>query len=117
MDKNGNVDSQNELQLIQKHEELQAIKNKFESQVMDTAIEFAEKESSLLKVRMKEINVAVKNDIDINVDGLSEKVEELLNMDRNQSNEEVAIKLLEDISLNNKSKFLRSIAKSMLKEK
>ena len=26
MDKNGNVDSQNELQLIQKHEELQAIK-------------------------------------------------------------------------------------------
>ncbi|EEL42565.1 hypothetical protein AVT_02445 [Bacillus tropicus] len=117
MDKNGNVDSQNELQLIQKHEELQAIKNKFESQVMDTALELAEKESSLLKFRMEEINVAVKNDIGINIDELSEKAEEILNLDRNQSNEEIAIKLLEDISLNSKSKFLRSIAKSMLKEK
>ncbi|KAA0784633.1 MULTISPECIES: hypothetical protein [Bacillus] len=117
MDKSGNVDSQNELQLTQKHAELQAIKNKFESKVMGAALESVEKESSLLKVRMEEINVAVKNDIEINVDELSEKAEELLNMDRNQSNEEVAIKLLEDISLNSKSKFLRSIAKSMLKEK
>ncbi|WP_144507458.1 hypothetical protein [Bacillus mycoides] len=117
MEGNRNSDSKNELQLIQKHEELQVIKSKFESQVTGIALELAASESKLSKLKMEEISVAVKNDIDINVNELSEKVEELLNMDSNQTNEEIAIKLLEDISLNGNSKFLRKLTKSMLKEK
>ncbi|PGS33310.1 hypothetical protein COC58_28940 [Bacillus cereus] len=117
MNKVGDSDSQNELQVIRKNEELQLIKHDFESVVMGKALELAANDSKVSKFDKEELSLAVKNDIDINTYELSEKVEELLDKDENQTNEEIAIKLLEDISLNSNSSFLQKVAKSMLKEK
>ncbi|MEH7456347.1 hypothetical protein V7183_03700 [Bacillus sp. JJ1127] len=101
-----NNNTQNELQLIQRN---------FENQVSNTALELAKAESKL--PMNQSIIEAVEKGISVDTVELSKKVEQILDIDEKQSNEEIAIKLLEDISSHSDSKFMRKLASSMLKEK
>ncbi|MFJ8529153.1 hypothetical protein [Bacillus sp. NPDC094106] len=98
--------TQNELQLIQRN---------FENRVSNTALELAKAESKL--PMDQSIIEAVEKGISVDTVELSKKVEQMLDIDEKQSNEQIAIKLLEDISSHSDSKFMRKLASSMLKEK
>ncbi|PEB48004.1 hypothetical protein CON65_09435 [Bacillus pseudomycoides] len=98
--------TQNELQLIQRN---------FEKRVSNTALELAKAESKL--PMDQSIIEAVEKGISVDTVELSKKVEQMLDIDEKQSNEQIAIKLLEDISSHSDSKFMRKLASSMLKEK
>ncbi len=109
--------SQSALMSVQQKSELQSLQREFENQVVNTTLEAVKNEWKIAVYDEKTVSKKVKDEIDIDTLELSKKVEKLLDIDEKKSNEEIAVELLKDISINSESKFMKKLAKKMLKRK
>lgn len=69
------------------------------------------------KMNLQVMNTSVKKQIDIDVNHLAEVTKKYVARNEKQTDEQIAIRLLEDTVENGRTRFMRKIAKEMLKEK
>lgn len=69
------------------------------------------------KLNLQVVNTSVKKKIEVDVNHLAEMTEKYVALNEKQTDEQIAIRLLEDMVESGRTRFMRKIAKEMLKEK
>lgn len=76
-----------------------------------------ENNQGLAKLDFQVANSSVRKKINVDVNHLAEMTDKYVSLNEKQTDEQIAIRLLEDMVSNGKTRFMRKIAKEMLKEK
>lgn len=96
--------------------ELEVINDQYIKKVEDSVLA-VESKQSMSPHELELFNEKLRKKIDLDINRLSETTDRILEENEYISNQDVIIELLKNISVHNKSKFMRKIATEMLKER
>lgn len=96
---------------------LAGYEEQFYEGITSLVVKNEEDEKGFPKMNLQAMNTSVKKQIDVDIDHLAEMTEKYVARNEKQTDEQIAIRLLEDMVESGRTRLMRKIAKEMLKEK